>query len=122
VNALAPYVVSAKLGMERALPQIDGWVERAQAVAAVLSDFERISIRPDPPHVNMFQLHIRGDARVLNELHLELAEETGTFLFWGLGPSTVPGMAETEMHCWENAAHFDLDVLRPAVKRLLADQ
>jgi hypothetical protein len=57
----------------------------------------------------------------LNARHLELAEETGTFLFWGLGPSTVPGMAETEIHCWENAAQFNLDVLRPFVEKLLAE-
>jgi len=117
---LAPYVVSAKLGMERVLPQIDGWVRKTQAVAAVLSEFERITIRPDPPHVNMFQLYIRGDAGALNQRHLELAEEMGTFLFWGLGPASVPGLATTEIHCWENAAQFDLNALRPLVKRLLA--
>lgn len=120
LNTLAPYVVSAKLGMERVLPQIDSWVEKARAVAAVLAEFERISICPTPPHVNMFQLYIRGDAQALNERHLELAAETGTFLFWGLGASSVPGIAKTEIHCWENAAQFDLSALQPFVKRLLA--
>ena len=120
LNTLAPYVISAKLGMERVLPQIDGWVKKAQAVAAVLAEFEPISICPHPPQINMFQLYIRGKASALNERHLELAEETGTFLFWGLGPASVPGVAKTEIHCWENAAQFDLSALRPFVTRLLA--
>jgi hypothetical protein len=102
------------------LPQIEGWVEKARAVAAVLSEFERISIRPDPPHTNMFQLYIRGDAQAVNDRHLELAEETGTFLFRGLGLASVPGIATTEIHCQENAAQFDLFTLRPFVERLLS--
>ena len=116
---LAPYVISAKLGLERVLPQIDGWVAKARAVAAALDEFEPISVKPNPPHVNMFQLYVRGDAEALNQRHLELAEETGTFLFWGLGPSPVPGVAMTEIHCWENAAQFALEPLRPFVERLL---
>jgi threonine aldolase len=117
---LAPYVVSARLGMQRVLPQIDGWVAKTQAIAAVLSEYEPISVCPDPPHINLFQLYVRGDPKALNERHLELAEETGTFLFWGLGLSSVPAIAQTEVHCWENAARFDLDALRPFVERLLA--
>jgi threonine aldolase len=117
--SLAPLVVSARIGYQRVTPRIDQWVARAQEIAALLSEFERITIRPNPPQVNFFQLYIRGDHAALNERHLQLAQETGTFLFYGLGPTIVPGTALTELHCWENAMQFDLSKLRPFVKRLL---
>jgi hypothetical protein len=105
--------------VQRVLPQIDSWVKRAQDVAAVLSRFERISIRPNPPHVNFFQLYIQGDPEALTQKHLELAQETGTFLFYSLGASMVPGIAMTEIHCWENSLAFDLDPLPGFLERLL---
>ncbi|MBN1581331.1 MAG: threonine aldolase [Anaerolineae bacterium] len=120
LKTMGPFVLSARLGLERVLPQIDRWVEKTRQIAAVLSEFERIAIRPNPPHSNMFQLYIRGDHQALTERHMVLAQETGTFLFYGLGPAPVPGMATTEVHCWENAVAFGLESLRPFVERLLS--
>lgn len=117
--SMAPFHISSKLGVERVLPQIDGWVQRAQEVAAILSRFDRITIRPNPPHVNFFQLYIRGDPQALTDKHLELAQETGTFLFFGLGETMVPGIAMTEIHCWENSLAFDLERLPGFLERLL---
>jgi threonine aldolase len=116
---MAPLYVSAKLGLQHALPVIDGWVRRAQEVAEILSRFDRITVRPDPPHVNFFQLYIRGDRETLNQKHLALAEETGTFLFTNLRPTMAPGIAMTEIHCWENALQFDLERLPAFLERLV---
>lgn len=116
---LAPYYVSGRLGMRQALPQIDHWVKRAQEIAAVFSQFRQITIRPNPPHVNFFQLYIQGNAQALTQRHLEVAEETGTFLFHGLGETMVPGIATTEIHCWENALAFDLKQLPGFLEKLL---
>jgi threonine aldolase len=117
---LAPYLVSDRQGMQRVLPEIDCWVKRAQEVAAVFAQFEQVSVRPNPPHINFFQLYIKGDPHALTEKHLELAKETGTFVLFGLVPTMVPGIAMTEIHCWENAQKFDLEKLAPFLDRLLA--
>ena len=116
----APFVVSDRLGMQRVLPQIDSWVERAREVAAILSEFDRLTVNPNPPHVNFFQLFVRGDPEQMTQRHMEVAEETGTFLLFGLSPAAVPGLGVTEIHCWENALRFDLDSLRPFLKKWLA--
>nr|NIR68239.1 threonine aldolase [candidate division Zixibacteria bacterium] len=58
LRTMSPFVVSAKLGIKRVLPQIDTWVMRAQELAAILSEFEPITIKPDPPHVNFFAVYI----------------------------------------------------------------
>ncbi len=115
----APFVVSARLGFQQVLPQIDAWVGKAQEIARALSKFERITIQPNPPHVNFFQLFIRGDPEALTRRHKELADETGTFLFHGLNPTLVPGVGTTEIHCWENAMRFDVSQLEPFLSRLL---
>lgn len=115
-----PFVASARLGWQRVLPQMDQWVAKTQAVAAVLARFPQITVNPNPPHVNMFQLYIQGDAKTLTDRHLELAQETGTFLFFGLRETAVPHLAMTEIHCWENALAFDLTALEPFVAALLS--
>jgi hypothetical protein len=105
--------------MRQTLPVIDQWVAKAQEVAAVMASYERIGIKPNPPHTNIFQLFIQGDHEELTERHLALAEETGTFIFYRLRPSEVPDVAVTEIHCWENSMRFDLAALRPFLDQLL---
>jgi threonine aldolase len=116
-----PSWISAQLRMKQVLPQIDAWVERARSVAAVLASCEGIRADPDPPHTSMFNLYVEGDHEALTRRHMELAEETGTFLFFGLGLATVPGVVMTEIHCFENTLRFDCDRLKPFVDRLLQE-
>ncbi len=118
LKTMSPYLASARLGMQQVLVQIDEWVAKAQEVAAVLASYEQINIKPKPPHANFFQIFIQGDHEKLTERHLELAEETGTFLFYGLKTSEVPGVAMTEIHCWENSMCFDVAALRPFLDQL----
>lgn len=116
-----PFWVSARLGLQRVEPQIDQWVEKAQAAAAILTQFERVTIQPNPPQVNFFHLYIRGDAAALTERHMALAKEMGTFLYHGLQPAALPGFAVTELRFEQNALTFDLEQLAPFVERLLSE-
>jgi len=115
-----PFVVSDRLGMQRTLPQIDSWVERARQIAAILSEFDQLTVNPNPPHVNFFQLYVKGDPEQMTQRHMRIAEETGTFLFYRLRPTAVPGLGTTEIHCFENAMRFDLDSLCPFLTKWLA--
>jgi threonine aldolase len=116
-----PYVAAARQGLRQRLPHMASWVARAQQVAAILSTMEGVIVNPNPPHVNLFQLFVQGDAEALTRRHHELAEASGTFLFSALGPSAMPGFAMTEMHIWENAMAFDLSCLAPFMAQLLAE-
>ncbi len=114
-----PFWASARLGLKTVEPQIDQWVEKAQHAAAILSQFDRITVLPNPPHVNFFHLYIRGDAEALNQRHDELAQETGTFVLYRLQPAAVPGLVVTEMRFEKNAMTFDFSQLHPFMERLL---
>jgi len=115
----SPFVASARIAVEKTLPNLEDWVIRAREVASAFTKSPGVSVYPDPPHVNFFRLYIAGDHERLNARHLELADETGTWLFGGLGPSAVAGIATTEIHVWENAMRFDLQALQPFMERLL---
>lgn len=114
----AANVVSAQLQLDRVLPAIDGWVDRAREIASAFAAIDGVRVYPDPPHTNMFRLFIEGDAERLMARHTALARETGTFLFHQLSPSVVPGIAWTEVHVWENAMTFDLAGLTAVMKAL----
>jgi threonine aldolase len=116
-----PLWASARLGLKRVEPQIDSWVEKARETAEILSHFDRISILPNPPQTNFFRLYIRGDAEALVERHKELAKETGTFIFYGLQPTMVPGTAVTEMWFQESSLTFDHTQLAPFVEKLFQE-
>ena len=115
-----PFVVSARLGMQRVLPQIHSWVERARQVSAIFSEFDQLTVNPSPSHVNFFQLYVKGDPEQMTQRHMEVAEQTDTFLFFRLNPTAVPGLGMTEIHCWENALRFEVDSLRPFLEKWLA--
>jgi threonine aldolase len=115
-----PFWVSARLGMQRVLPQIDSWVEKTREIAATLTESGRVFLNPNPPHVNMFHLYLQGNPTTLTQRHLELARETGTFLFFGLEAAPIPSFAMTEIHCQENSLNFDTSVVAPFLARLLA--
>lgn len=117
---LAPNIASAQIQMDRVLPVIDDWVAKAKDIAAALAACEGVRVNPNPPHTNMFQLYIEGDAEALTEKHHELAEETGTFLFHSLRPAAVPGFGWTEVHVFESGARFDVSAIAPFIQQLLA--
>ncbi len=114
-----PFWASARTGMHRVLPQIDSWVAKARAAGAALAECEKVALNPDPPHTSQFQLFVHGDAKALTERHWELAEKTGTVLFFGLEPSPVPGVATTEIHLGENSLKFDTSLIKPFLEELL---
>ena len=100
-------VAAAKQGMERTLPVIDDWVARAKKIAALFSAVDGVIVNPEVPHVNFFQLFLKGEAEVLAEKHHQLSIEEGTFLFGGLRSAPMPGYATCEVHVFENGMQFD---------------
>jgi threonine aldolase len=103
---LYPFVLSARANLRRRLPRFDGYYQRAQAVARVLSDVPGISVRPYPPQTNMMHVYLRGDAEALLEASAALSRSERVLLFRGLFPTGVPGMAAFELSLGDAAAAF----------------
>jgi threonine aldolase len=93
---LFPYVLSARKALAERLGRVEAYVAHAQAIASALGGLPELTILPQPPHTNMFHLFLRGDRIALERALLEVAAETGIWLFHPLRPCQLPGhwMAE----------------------------
>jgi threonine aldolase len=88
---LFPYVLSARKALADRLGRIDAYVAHAQAVAEELAALPALSLLPALPQTNMFHLFIRGERAALERALLEVAAETGVWLFHPLRPCQLPG-------------------------------
>lgn len=93
---LFPYVLSARKALAERLGRVEAYVAHARAVAAALAALPGLTLLPQPPPTNMFHLFIRGERPALERALLEVAAETGVWLFHPLRPCQLPGhwMAE----------------------------
>ena len=93
---LFPYVLSAQKGLTERLGRIAAYCGKAQSVAAILASFPEIEIVPHPPQTNMMHVFLRGERDRLLDAALDIAEETGTWLFSGLAPTQLPAYHKFE--------------------------
>jgi threonine aldolase len=104
-----PYVLGARLGLDRFLPQLETWHTKAVEVGAALAALEGIDVVPDPPQTTMMHVHLRGDADRLVAAALDLARERRVWLFGGLRPTAVPTAHVHELTIGEAALEVPTD-------------
>lgn len=93
---LYPYILSARKGLNERLGRIPAYCAKAQEIASALKSFPQIEIIPDPPHTNMMHIYLRGEREKLLSAALEIAQETGVWLFSGLAPTVLPSYQRLE--------------------------
>jgi threonine aldolase len=117
-----PLVLSAQKGLRERLGLMEAYHAKAKEIAALLATFEGIEIVPDPPHTNMMHLFLRGGRDALEAAALDVARETGIWLFYRLAPTPLPGFTLFELAVGE--ATLDLsgqeivDVFRMVLARV----
>ncbi len=77
---LHPYVVSAKLNLDKHLNRIPAYVERTRTLAERLSSLEGLAVKPAEPRVNMMHLYLQAPAPALTAARDRIAEENHTWL------------------------------------------
>ncbi len=112
-----PMVLTAKRGLEKHLPKMEAYHQRALEVAEILSGFPEIEINPNPPHTNMMHVYFQGDLDKLGEALLDVAEEIGIWLMHGLRPAPIPNYAMTEMVMGNASLDIDLGELETAFRK-----
>lgn len=94
---LYPFVLSAKMGLEKHLPKMKAYCDKAREIAAALSQIEDIEIKPNPPHCNMMHVYFRRDPEQLWNTVLDIAEETQTLLMTSCTHSQIPAYSWFEL-------------------------
>jgi threonine aldolase len=98
-----PMVVSARLGLQRYLPRVPLYCERARAIAQILSKFEGVAVTPNPPPTNMIHVYVRGDRERFAESALRISEETGVWMPAMWNTSAIPHWTMFELSCGEGS-------------------
>jgi hypothetical protein len=101
-----PYVLAALEGLDVMLPRLGGFRERAIGLAAAIGRLDAVFVTPQPPHVNGFHVYLPGAPKRLARRHLELAAETGDWLFGGFFPTSAHGQSVVEIQVDASTMEF----------------
>ena len=116
---LYPFVLSARKGLRERLGRMEAYYAKAQEIAALLTKFEEIEIVPNPPHTSMMHLFIRGEREKLETAALDVARETGIWLFYRLAPTLLPGLTRFELTVGEATLDLSGEEIVEAFRMLL---
>ncbi len=94
--SIYPLALAAQRGFEERLPRMEGYRERARAVAARLVEIDGIEILPDPPHTNTFHVLLQGDRETLEGRAHAIARDRGLWVFARLYPTPYPTHSKWE--------------------------
>ena len=100
---LFPYVAAAMRGLEERLPRMAAYHEKAKAIARALAPLPGVRVTPDPPHANALLVCLDGNPADLMEAALDVAEDSGLWLFTEPQVSPYDGLAVFEVTVREGA-------------------
>jgi threonine aldolase len=117
--ALWPYVIAAKAGLDERLPRIPRYVEKARSLAPRLAGIPGVEVHPNPPPTNLFHVRLRGDRRRLEDAALDLAEETGVWMFLRISGTDSPLWQRVEMACGDATLELEDEEIAGLFDRLV---
>jgi threonine aldolase len=97
IVSLYPYILAARAGMAARLNRMETYWEKALEIARALNDNAGISVLPKQPHVNKMHVFLQGDRVRLQTAALDVARESGVWLFGDLTPTEVPFVSKFEL-------------------------
>jgi threonine aldolase len=115
-----PFVLSAKLGLETRLDRMAAYHAKAIEIAATLAAFPEIEVMPNPPHVNMMHVFIRGEADRLEEAALDIAREQKVWLINNFMPGQIPAYQKFELTVGDGALEFSREEVKGLFEQLIA--
>lgn len=107
--SMYPYVLAAKAGLAARLGRMEAYRDKAVAIAARLARIPGVEVIPDPPHTNMMHLALRGAPARLERAALEVAAETGVWLFGKTNRTELPSTQRIELTILDGALEIDTD-------------
>ncbi len=115
-----PYAIAALDGLERLAPRLGEFVQQARTLAAALAKIPGLTVQPNPPHTNAFQLWLPGTPAALSERHRQFAAEHRQWLFDGFTDAPLAGHAMAEIQIGPASDKFAVEQAVAAVEQFLA--
>ncbi len=114
--SLMPFAVAALRGLDRELPRMAEYHQRALLLAQRL-EARGIRVTPQPPHTNAFRIHVERDVADLDERRVVAMERQRVRLSPPWSASTTPGWAWTELTVGPATMPWDADEAVDALVR-----
>lgn len=119
--ALWPYAAAALAGLRTRLPRMEAYRDHARAIAAALRDHPAIEVVPDPPHISMMHLHVRGNADAMKAAMIRLAVEESIWTWPGTAPTDSPTHRKVELSVGDATMEWSPQEVVTILDRLLED-
>lgn len=118
--SLLPYAVAALRGLDRELPRMAEYHERAVVLAQRL-EAHAIRVSPSPPHTNAFRIHVERAVGDLDERRVGAMEREHVALTPPWAASDVPGWSWTELGVGPATMAWDIDEAVETLVRVFVD-
>ncbi len=123
LSQLHPYVASAAMRFDDQLAKMPAYRARALALAPRLAALPGVRVRPSPPQVNLFHVHVDAPPEALVAARDRVALEDGVWIAQRFAPAPVPGWSWTEVYVGDLLlALADDDVIPPFAKLVAVAQ
>lgn len=117
---LFPYIAAAMKGLNERLARMPAYHAKAKSLAAALKALPGVTVTPDPPQANAFLVTLDTGGSDLREAALEVAAETGFWLFERAFEPPGEGLGRFEVTVREGAMALSDDEVVAAICRLQA--
>ncbi len=104
-----PAVLSALSGLDQQLPRLPEYVAHAKVVAAALATLPGLTVYPNPPHTQQFQLWLAHPVATANEAVLTLAEDLKVRFVDGWRPQAPGDRCMAEVSIGASALEWSAD-------------
>lgn len=104
-----PAVLSALSGLDQQLPRLPEYVAHAKVVAAALATLHGLTVYPNPPHTQQFQLWLAHPVATANEAVLKLAEDLKVRFVDGWRPQAPGDRCMAEVSIGASALEWSAD-------------
>jgi threonine aldolase len=118
--SLMPFAVAALRGLDRELPRMPEYHERAVLLAQRLAE-RGIRVTPQPPHTNAFRLHVEREVVDLDERRVVAMERDHVRLSPPWFASDTPGWSWTELTVGPATMEWEVDQAVDVLVRVFVD-
>ncbi len=118
LNKQFPMLIDALRGLENRLPLMPAFYDKTRELAAAIAALPGVLVTPNPPHANAMLVTMQGEQDDLADAAIEVAEQTGLWLFDLPVISSIQGVAMFEITVREAGLDVPVDEAVYAISML----
>lgn len=111
-----PLAVTAEQGLDRWLPRMPAYWERAREIGVALAGIDGVEVVPSVPQTPLFHVLVRAPQAALDHAHAAYVKQGGMQLFRYSRSTSTPSWSRFEVTIGEHAMAIDVSDMRAAMQ------